>query len=52
MPGSQVFVADFFFKKKNFQRNIFHIIRGANSLDLNQVRRFIGPDLSPNGLLI
>ena len=40
-----------FFRNRFFSKNSFRItIRVANSLDLDQARHFVGPDLVPNCL--
>ena len=42
----------FFFSKLTFEKNSFrYAIRMSNSLDPDQARRFVGPDLCPNCLL-
>ena len=43
--------ADFVFSKSSFLKNSFrNTIRVSNSLDPDQARRFVGPDLDPNCL--
>ena len=43
--------ADFFFQNQLLNKNAFrNIIRVSNSLDPDQARRFVGPDLGPNCL--
>ena len=45
------FVACCFFSKSTFWKNSFmSTIRVSNSLDLDQARHFVGPDLGPNCL--
>ena len=45
------FVVCLFFSKSTFLKNSFrNTIRMANSLDPDQARHFIGPDLGPNCL--
>ena len=40
-----------FFLQSNFSKNYFrNIIRVSNSLDLDQTRQNVGPDLGPNCL--
>ena len=40
-----------FFSKSTFSKNAFkNIIRVSNSLDSDQARHFVGPDLGPNCL--
>ena len=39
----------FFFSERFFQDNR-NTNRGSNSLDLDQARHFVGPDLGPNWL--
>ena len=42
---------DFFFFKLNFSKNSFrNAIRVSNSLDPDQARQNVGPDLGPNCL--
>ena len=44
--------ADFFFSKSTFSKKKIRItIRVSNSLDPDQARHFVGPDLGPNSLL-
>ena len=51
MLGNLACVPIFFFKINFFQKNYFrNTIRVSNILDPNQVRHFIGPDLSQNCL--
>ena len=41
---------DFFFQSRLFRKKIRNTIRVSNSLDPDQARRFVGPDLGPNCL--
>ena len=46
-----LFVVCRFFSKSTFSKNSFRdTIRVANSLDPDQARHFVGPDLGPNCL--
>ena len=43
--------ADFFYLKLTFSKNYFrNTIRVSNSLNPDQARHFVGPDLGPNSL--
>ena len=44
--------AGFFFKIKFFENSFRNTIRVSNSLDLDQGRNSVGPDLGPNCLQI
>ena len=39
-----------FFKKKTFSKNTWEYHQGVNSLDPDQARHFVGPDLAPKCL--
>ena len=41
---------DFFFKINFFKKKFRNTIRVSNSLDPDQARHFVGPDLGPNCL--
>ena len=46
-----VFVVCYFFQNQLFSKNSFRdTIRASNSLDPDQARPFVGPDLGPNCL--
>ena len=43
-------ICEFFLKITFFKKSLWNTIRMSNSLDPDQARHFVGPDLGPNSL--